>query len=206
MTHDLTGRRFGKLIAVKISGTRHNRMLWLCQCDCGNKQEVTSNQLLRKNGTKSCGCLRGEKASERMTKHGIAHTRIYNIWCGIKKRCDNQKDKSYPYYGAKGIKYCDRWKDFNNFYEDMSSTYQDDLTIDRIDYTGDYEPDNCRWVTQQEQLNNYSRNVFITYNGETDTVFNMCKKYNIKYDRAVRQIKKGMDINLVFQRYKNKEN
>jgi hypothetical protein len=193
VAHDLTGHKFGRLTVIKENGRKHNRIAWLCKCDCGNEITLTSNRLLHKEGTKSCGCIRKETATENATKHGHSNDRIYKIWLGIKKRCFNKNDKNYDRYGGRGIKLCERWLDFMNFYNDMIDTYKDDLTIDRIDYNGDYEPNNCRWITPKEQLSNYSKNVFITINGETDTVKNMCEKYNVPYDCTVRRIKRGIE-------------
>jgi hypothetical protein len=202
--HDLTGRRFGRLTVLYVSGRKHNRLLWHCECDCGNEIDLTSNRLLHVKGTKSCGCLRKEVSAKRATKHGLSNTRIYKIWSGIKDRCLNLNDTAYKHYGGRGIKICNRWLDFQNFYDDMIETYSDDLTIDRIDFNGDYEPSNCRWATQGEQVNNTRRCKFITYKGETDTVKRICEKYNVKYDRVVRKIKSGQDPTELIKKYKIK--
>jgi hypothetical protein len=193
MSHNLKGRQFGRLTVVEENGRINNRIAWLCRCECGNQVTLSSNRLLHKQGTKSCGCFRSEVAAKKATKHGMTKTRMYEIWSSMKKRCENKHSKSYDRYGGRGIKVCERWKDFENFYEDMKDNYQDNLTIDRIDNDGNYEPGNCRWITQQDQLNNYSRNVNITIDGETDTVKNMCIRYNVPYERTVRRIKRGID-------------
>ena len=105
-------------------------------------------------------------------KHGLCNSRIYGIWCHIKDRCCNSKDKRYSDYGGRGIKICKEWEfDFAKFYDwAMENNYQDDLTIDRIDVNGDYCPENCRWVSMLEQQNNRRDNVFIEYNGEKHTI------------------------------------
>lgn len=193
MAHNLEDQRFGRLTVIEENGRINNRIAWLCRCECGNEVTLSSNRLLHKEGTKSCGCLRSEASANRATKHGHAKTRIYEIWSSIKSRCDSPRNKNYSRYGGRGIKVCERWRDFESFYEDMKDGYQDDLTIDRKDNDGHYEPSNCRWVTQQQQLSNYSRNRFITINGETDTIKNMCIKYGVPYDKTFRRIKKGID-------------
>jgi hypothetical protein len=104
--------------------------------------------------------------------HGLSKTRLYSIWCDMKRRCYNPKNKRYKCYGGRNIKVCEAWKDnFVKFYEwSISSGYTEDLTIDRIDVNGDYEPSNCRWVTMKEQQRNTTRSHFVTANGETKTM------------------------------------
>lgn len=193
MAHDLQGRQFGRLTVTEESGRKHSRITWLCICECGNEIVLTSNRLLHPQGTKSCGCIRSEKSAEKATSHGMSGTRIYEIWTGMKARCGRKGHKNYQRYGGRGITLCERWRDFENFYEDMKEGYEDHLTIDRKDNDGNYEPDNCRWATTQQQMSNYSRNKFITINGETDTVKNTCIKYNIPYDKTFRRLLRGID-------------
>lgn len=149
---NLTGQRFDRLLAIKDSGKRkNNHAVWLCRCDCGNLAEILACHLKSRN-TQSCGCLRREKAMYINYKHGGTITRIYGIWADMNRRCFNQNNKSYKYYGGRGIKVCSEWKD--NFvafrFWAILSGYKDNLTIDRIDNDGNYEPDNCQWITQSE--------------------------------------------------------
>ena len=105
---------------------------------------------------KSCGCYHIKKARESNTKHGFGYTRIYKIWGDFKNRVLNPKNKSYNDYGGRGITICDEWKnDFKSFYDwAMSNGYSDELSIDRIDNDGNYEPSNCRWTTRTIQSRN----------------------------------------------------
>lgn len=122
------------------------------------------------------------------TIHGMKKTRIYKSWERIKRRCNNPK--TYKNYGGRGIKVCDEWsKDFMAFYEwAMANGYRDDLTIDRIDVNGNYEPNNCRWVTMKEQENNRRNNHHITYNGETHTIAEWGDILNIPYKVLLQRI------------------
>jgi len=152
---DIAGQRFGRLVAIEDSGKRsHSHILWRCICDCGNETLVTANNLL-KGKTRSCGCLRTETTIERSTKHGGAHLPEYHVWTDIKNRCYNENCSHYRYYGGRGIQVCARWRDsFANFYSDMGPRPSPRHTIDRIDNDGDYEPDNCRWATYDQQSQN----------------------------------------------------
>lgn len=105
-------------------------------------------------------------------RHGMRHTRIYNIWRSMRQRCFNSNCISFKNYGGKGVTVCKEWDEsFKSFFEwAESSGYADGLTIDRIDVNGDYEPSNCRWITQKEQQNNRTNNRKIEFQGETHTL------------------------------------
>lgn len=169
------GMRTKMLTVIKESGRDENRnILWRCRCDCGEVVDITANAI--RKGRLSCGCMAGGAT------HHQTNTRLYSIWTGIKRRCYNPHDKSYQkWYGSKGIRMCDEWK--NSFVQfrdwSISNGYTEALTIDRIDSYGNYEPSNCRWVTPQTQSTNKSNNVHITYNGETLTESDWAKKLKV---------------------------
>ena len=152
---NLMGQRFGKLEVVCIDhlGVRNTRH-WLCLCDCGNTTVQIGADL--KNGkVKSCGCGRYEKLRERNTKHGCSTTRLYRIWRGMISRCNYPSASGYKNYGARGIKVCDEWFEFETFADWAEAAgYAEELTIERVDVNGDYCPENCKWIPWSEQYKN----------------------------------------------------
>lgn len=129
-----------------------------------------------------------------MLSHKRSKTKEYSIWCAIKARCNNPNNVGYPKYGGRGIKICDKWNlSFDAFYEDMGPIPSLNHSIDRIDVNRDYEPGNCRWATNYEQARNRTDNVWITYQGETLCVTDMCNKYNMPEKLVAERIRNGMD-------------
>jgi hypothetical protein len=151
---DLTGKRFGRLVAIRPAARDINKRLrWLCECDCGNETICLSNALQTGDST-SCGCLREELRSIRNLTHGQGgKTPAYHSWCGMIQRCTNPNSKAFPNYGGRGITVCERWRKFENFYADMGAK-PEGLSLDRINNDGNYEATNCRWATRSQQAQN----------------------------------------------------
>lgn len=192
---DLTGQKFGKLTAIKPVGiNKSGNTLWECRCDCGNSSIVINSNLTRGN-SKSCGCTNSKRLIARNTSHGMCNTKIYVTWYSMLERCRRKTNTDYKHYGARGIKVCKEWSDFNKFYEwAMANGYQKDLTIDRIDVNGNYEPLNCRWVTQLRQCNNKRNNLYLTIDGITASLADICRRYNVGYRKVWKRLKRGWTI------------
>lgn len=180
---DLAGKKYHKLTVLEQSGLGNDgHYRWLCQCDCGNKSTVRGS-LIISGRTKSCGCLRKIKP----IRHGKARRKdrhpLYTVWIAMRGRCNIPSFSNYKNYGGRGIKICDRWNNnFEAFWEDMSSTYQPGLQIDRVNNDKGYELSNCRWVTpsqnaknRRNKSNNQSKLDFVSYNKYK-------KKWTVQFD------------------------
>ena len=164
------GHRFNRLTVIHEAEQRKNARHFLCKCDCGKENMVALGRL-RSGMTKSCGCLHSEITAARNQKHGLCGTRLYRTWGHMMGRCNNPADARYVLYGGRGIKVCDEWQNFHTLYEwAMANGYSHELTIDRKDGDGHYEPNNCRWATWKQQQNNRRNNNVITHKGKTLTL------------------------------------
>lgn len=164
------GDQYGRLTIIKEVNKRNNKRCFLCKCDCGNEREIRLTNI-RSGTTLSCGCLQKDKATEGNVTHGMSGTRLHGIWGKMIGRCTNKTDNRYGLYGGRGISVCEKWKNFNFFYDwAIRSGYEDNLTLERRDVNGNYNPSNCKWGTWKEQQNNRRNNRCITFKGETMTV------------------------------------
>jgi hypothetical protein len=170
---DLTGKRFGMRTVLRYLGKSY----WLCRCDCGNEHKVFTGNIGKTN---SCGCDRSRVTTESKTTHGLYGTPEYKTWSGIKRRCFNKNDKTYPRYGGAGITMCARWNEsFEAFVEDMGQKPSPEHSIDRLDNSKGYEPGNCRWATKFDQAQNQRTNRKIAFRGETKTVSQWAREAGI---------------------------
>lgn len=206
---DLTGQKFNRLTAIKYLGKSY----WLCKCDCGKLKKIRSDHLC--GGIISCGCYAKEISIELARQIGYKNRKYKNlpyndiqnkikrIWKHMIGRCKNINGLYYK----KGIKVCNEWKDFENFYnwvinrkdfDKNKNGYQ--CSLDRINNDGDYEPKNCRFITHFEQQRNKGDNIFITYNGKTLCAKDWSNVLNLKYQTVLYRYKKGYPLDIVFNK------
>lgn len=191
---DITGLKFGKLTALKrVSNDKYGHAIWLCECECGNQISVLKSSLTT-GRTRSCGCLFKQTRHTAAKTHGQSKTRLFGVWVNMHERCENPHRKDWRYYGGKGVKVCDEWSEFTAFAEWATRNgYSDNLTIDRVDVNGGYNPDNCRWVSWEKQMNNTTRNRRITADGKTLTLAEWAKESGIKYRTLQWRLSHGWD-------------
>lgn len=195
------GKRYGHW-TVKDSTRQKGRLYFICQCDCGTIKPVCADGVISGRST-NCGC-----SKKYHTKHAHSKDRLYRIYLGMKQRCNNENSQSYKNYGGRGIQICKEWnEDFMKFFNwAMSHGYSEELTIDRIDVNGNYEPSNCRWLTRAEQLKNTRKTVLITYNGITKCAMDWCKELGLKNNVVIHRVKSGLPVEQVLakQSYRGK--
>lgn len=161
------GDKFGRLSPVGVPFMLGEHQHVVCQCECGN-HVVSHVGGLKSGKSRSCGCLQRQLASERLRTHGETGTRLFNIWSTMKARCSWSGHIGFSYYGGRGIRVCEEWQRYETFRNwALANGYRDDLTIDRVDNDGNYEPSNCRWSSPSEQCNNRSNNRSLTAFGKT---------------------------------------
>lgn len=201
---DLTGQRFGRLTVLEITNKKkYGKILWHCKCDCGNTKEAT-NSSLKCGDVKSCGCLQKDtrrinaKNIKTKTKHGMCEKRLYRIYHNMISRCYRKCTNGYENYGGRGIKVCEQWlgeKGFINFMNwSLSNGYNDELTIDRIDSNGNYEPNNCRWATRKDQCNNRRNNIILEYKDKKYSVSKWSEITGIKKTVIYQRLRKGFSV------------
>lgn len=196
---DYTEKKYGYLTALEFIKRENKKTYWKCKCDCG-KEIIIPITYLTSGDTKSCGCYRKKVAKNNAkTIHNMSKSRLYRIWIEIKRRCYNIDRENYKYYGGRGIIVCDEWKkDFMSFYNwAIKNGYKDNLTIDRINNDGNYEPNNCRWATIKEQNNNMRTNHYIYYENKKYTMSQFAEKYNIPYYIVKNRIRHNWSIDKI---------
>lgn len=186
---DLAGKKYGRLVVIRLADNRNydGKVLWICQCACGVEKEVVA-QYLTSGDTKSCGCL----LKESRQKHNQSRTRLYRRWADMLSRCRNPRSNNYKYYGARGVTVCADWTKFEAFRDwAMDNGYRDDLTIERNNVNGNYDPGNCRWATDEEQDQNTRHAVRVEINGKEYRIKELSEITNISIVGVGQRIKNG---------------
>lgn len=200
---DLSGKRFGRLTVINVADrTTSGTIRWDCVCDCGGRTKATTSSLRNGNVT-SCGCYGRERAAARMAKrsktHGWSKTKLYKKWRSMLDRCEDCSNKKYRIYGARGVRVCDDWHRFEPFLEwALMSGYSEsaergNLTLDRVDTNGNYEPDNCRFISTAAQNRNKRTNVMVSHNGKTMTAAEWSRELGGSRNLVSRRLSNGWD-------------
>lgn len=176
---DMVGKRFFSLNVILFKETLKTQRMWLCRCDCGNYITVKTADLNRGH-VRSCGCEKIKKLRKLRFKHGLTNTRLFKIWHSMLGRC-NPRGYKFKNYNVKGISVCDEWKnDFKTFHVwSLKNGYRENLTIDRINGDGNYEPSNCRWVSYLEQSRNKKETTMVEYQGKNYLFSELSKIINV---------------------------
>ena len=183
---DLTGATFGRLTVIERAANRNKHVYWRCQCECGNEVEVRADSLTR-GPTVSCGCYHDEV----VTKHGMWESSEYHIWRAMLTRCENKNMHAYDRYGGRGIKVCEDWHNFQTFYADMGAFPGSGYSLDRIDNSGDYCPENCRWATWKQQGRNRDYNRMLTYRGNQRCIAEWSEVTGISHSTLRMRLERG---------------
>jgi hypothetical protein len=190
---DLTGQRFGRLVAIRRVPRPRHHTFWWCQCDCGG-HAIAEASNLRKGCSTSCGCRITERARVLNRTHGRSGTREHRIWKNCKTRCYNTNNANYPAWGGRGITMCDEWRhDLARFFADMGPCPAGH-TLERIDNNGRYEPSNCRWASMREQSNNRRDNHRLTWDGQTHTIREWERLRGFKRSAVRARIHRGWSV------------
>lgn len=168
---------------------KNGKKTWKCICECGAIRNVDSYSL-HIGDSKSCGCLRKEKAR----KHGMYLTKEFKAWAVMRQRCENKNANNYKNYGGRGIKVCPRWREFKNFWADMGPTHKEGLLLERINNNGNYERNNCRWASRAEQNRNHRRNINVVLHGEKMCLTDAAIKKGVKPNTYITRWKRGWSV------------
>lgn len=179
---DLIGRQYGKLKVLKrVKNDKRGNSRWLCLCDCKNKSKIIVLGFnLKRNHTRSCGCLKKNNALKHGHKKNRKETGFYRSWKDMKNRCINPNNKNYHNYGGHGITICEEWSEFPNFLKDMPG-WRPGLQIERINNNKGYCKENCEWATRKQQMRNRRDNRYETYKGKNRLLIELCEEHNIPY-------------------------
>ena len=189
------GDKFERLTVIGNVFNSDGPRMVECLCICGNKKNYRVTRLVS-GSTKSCGCLQKEIIGDKFRTHGLTNHPLFKTHKQMIRRCENPKDKAYSNYGERGIKVCNEWKILENFIEWANKNgWKKNLTIERNDPNGNYEPENCRWATRKEQCRNIRTNTVINFEGNQVLLLDLADKFGIKVNTLrARMRRKGVDF------------
>ena len=203
MTNNYIGNKYGYIEVLEETNKRKKGyIIYKCKCHkCNNIIEKTLEHLTtrKKQGynNMTCGCI--DRHHNNFYKNGLSNTRLRYIYDNMKSRCYNHNNKGYKHYGGRNIIVCDEWLDkekgFENFYKWANNNgYEENLTLDRINVDGNYEPSNCRWANVYEQMNNRTNTIKLEYKGITKTLTQWAREYNLEISTLRSRIARGWSI------------
>lgn len=193
---NILGAKYGNWTVTEYAGkTKNGTTKWLCYCGLCGEFGIVNASSLNRGRSSSCGCERTKDFVKRSTKHGMFGSSEYSIWNGMIGRCYRKSTSSYPRYGGRGITVCDRWlESFENFYSDMGPRPSKDHSIERTDNDGNYDPSNCVWATQKQQVSTKSTTRKFDIDGDFLTIKEIAEKTGIEYKTLRSRINNGMTI------------
>lgn len=197
---DMSGERHGSLTVInRVGVSSSGDAVWLYRCDCGNQHKSTGYSI-RSGKTQSCPECGQKKTTEASITHGMTNSAEYRTWTDMKTRCLNPGSTGYSDYGGRGIGICDRWREsFTAFLEDMGAKPSPVHSIDRINTNGNYEPENCRWATEVEQIRNRRNTLHVTIGGIRKPFVEWCEVYGCTYASAHYRLKQGLEGEAIFK-------
>jgi hypothetical protein len=189
--HDLTGLRFGRLVVREyVASNKHGQPQWRCVCDCGGQRVVLANAL-RSGLTVSCGCRRQETLTAGRLRHGLSGHSAYKTWKAMISRCYDEADKDYSGYGGRGVLVCDRWLELESFIADVGEKPRGQ-SLERMDNSKGYSPENCRWATPREQGANKRNNNILKIGGVEIHLADVARKFGLTETTIARRLAAGM--------------
>lgn len=208
--NSIKGKRYGNVVVIGYSKTIGKHSYYLCRCELCGKEFETRRDGLVNGHTTSCGCVRDKwmHSGNLNKKHGLSEDRAYWVWVKMKRRCYSPSCREYKNYGGRGIKICDEWLSPENFVRWARESGYDyeapkgSCTLDRIDVNGDYEPGNCRWITNLEQQNNRRNNRRFDYQGVSYTVAELARMFEVPYSTMYASlVHYGMTVEHFLEQY-----
>lgn len=190
-SRNLTGESFGRWTVVSYAGKENQLCHWLCKCECGTQKKLRTSALTS-GKSNSCGCLRKEMNNFWKKTHGMSNTPEFQIWTSMRRRCRAKHRPDWRVYGL--FQVCKRWEKFENFIEDMGKRPSPKHSIERIENSHGYSPDNCKWATQTEQGRNRRTNHILTFDGRSQCIIEWAEEFNMRPGTLLERLRRGWTV------------